>query len=63
MGKLKTADGTNGTGGYEWEYAKKKDTRTTGQKVRNFIYNPQTHAVLGRTFKSWGSFNLFFFYV
>lgn len=56
---VKTADETNGTGGYEWEYAKKVDTRTTAQKILSFIYNPQTHAVLGRTAKSWGSFTRF----
>lgn len=50
----KTADQNNGTGGYEWEYAKKVDTRTTSQKILSFIYNPGTHAVLGRTAKSWG---------
>lgn len=54
MGKLKNTEDMNGTG-YEWEYAKKIDNRTTGQKIVNFIYNPETHAVLGRTAKSWGS--------
>lgn len=31
-------------------------TRTTAQKIWKYIYNPQTHAVLGRDAKSWGLF-------
>ena len=45
----------NGTG-YEWEYAKKIDNRTTAQKISNFIFDPETNAILGRTPKSWGTY-------
>lgn len=58
MVKPKSAEELNGTG-YEWEYAKKIDNRTTGQKIANFIFDTETHAFLGRTAKSWGKWNLF----
>ncbi|XP_065202185.1 sodium/potassium-transporting ATPase subunit beta-1-like isoform X2 [Planococcus citri] len=55
----KSKEDVNGTG-YEWEYAKKIDNRTTTQKILNFIYDPQTHAFMGRTAKSWGGILLFY---
>lgn len=59
MVKPKSAAELNGTG-YEWEYAKKIDNRTTGQKILSFIYNSETHEFFGRTAKSWGGLLLFY---
>lgn len=39
---------------YEWEYARPIDNRTKWEKVKQAIWNPQTHQFLGRTWKSWG---------
>ncbi|XP_063974103.1 sodium/potassium-transporting ATPase subunit beta-2-like [Diachasmimorpha longicaudata] len=33
---------------------------TTGQSIKNFLYNPQTGAVLGRTPSSWGKIGIFY---
>lgn len=57
MTKMKSQEQLNNGTGYEWEYAKKIDNRTTSEKILNFIYNPVTHAVLGRTAKSWGKYS------
>lgn len=46
---------------YEWEYARPIDNRTKWQKVKQGIWNPETHQFLGRTWKSWGG--IFIFYV
>lgn len=59
MTKDKKQEDKNGIG-YEWEYANKVDTRSTWEKIKSGIYDPSTHAVLGRTLQSWGSILLFY---
>lgn len=56
MTKDKKQEDKNGIG-YEWEYANKVDTRSTWEKIKSGIYDPSTHAVLGRTLQSWGKYS------
>lgn len=48
----------NGTT-YEFPY-QKPETRTKWQQVKEGIYNPSTHEVLGRTCSSWGGLLIFY---
>lgn len=49
-----TARAANNGIGYEWEYAKPQDDRTRWEKIKQGIWNSETHQFLGRTAKSWG---------
>lgn len=55
-----TARAANNGIGYEWEYAKPQDDRTTWEKVKQGIWNSETHQFLGRTAKSWGGILTFY---
>lgn len=48
-----TVPGKNGIG-YTWEYATEPDDRSTCEKFKTYIWDPDTHQFLGRTGKSWG---------
>lgn len=60
MSKGRSAAADNGPAGYEWEYARKKDDRTRWEKIKQGIWNSDSHEFLGRTAKSWGGILIFY---